>query len=70
LRNGTLAGVAMGERLIRDVPDGVVAAIDAKAHRTGLSLTEYLWRALVRERVGDTSRVEVRSLKILGREIP
>lgn len=36
--------------LIRDVPDEVVAAIDAKAKRMGLSRTEYLRRALERER--------------------
>jgi hypothetical protein len=36
--------------LIRDVPDDVVAAIDAKAQRAGLSRTEYLRRALARER--------------------
>ena len=36
--------------LIRDVPDEVVAAIDSKAKRMGLSRTEYLRRALERER--------------------
>ena len=36
--------------LIRDVPDDLVAAIDAKAQRAGLSRTEYLRRALSRER--------------------
>lgn len=36
--------------LIRDVPDDVVAAIDAKAGRVGLSRAEYLRRVLVRER--------------------
>jgi Ribbon-helix-helix protein, copG family len=34
--------------LIRDVPDDVVAAIDADAGRLGLSRSEYLRRALVR----------------------
>jgi plasmid stability protein len=37
--------------LIRDVPDDVLAAIDARAKRVGLSRTEYLRRALERERV-------------------
>jgi hypothetical protein len=32
--------------LIRDVPDDVVAAIDANAGRLGLSRTEYLRRTL------------------------
>lgn len=40
----------MTDILIRDVPDDVVAAIDAKAARVGLSRAEYLRRALERER--------------------
>ena len=40
----------MSHILIRDVPDDVVAAIDAKARAAGLSRTEYLRRALERER--------------------
>lgn len=39
----------MTDILIRDVPDDVLAAIDAKAKRVGLSRTEYLRRALERE---------------------
>lgn len=58
--------VEVTDILIRDVPDDVVAAIDAKAHRTGLSRTEYLRRALARERLGDASTVDVRSLEILA----
>ena len=54
----------MTDLLIRDVPDDVLAAIDAKAQRIGLSRSEYLRRALARERaetdvevtVGDLSR--------------
>lgn len=41
----------MTDILIRDVPDDVLAAIDAKAKRVGLSRTAYLRRALERERV-------------------
>lgn len=41
----------MTDILIRDVPDEVLAAIDAKARRVGLSRTEYLRRSLDRERV-------------------
>lgn len=41
----------MTDILIRDVPDDVLAAIDAKAKRVGLSRTEYLRRSLERERV-------------------
>ena len=40
----------MADILIRDVPDDIVAAIDAKAQRAGLSRTEYLQRMLARER--------------------
>ena len=47
----------MTDILIRDVPDDVIAAIDAKAQRVGLSRTEYLRRALARER--DTRSTEV-----------
>jgi hypothetical protein len=48
--------------LIRDVPDEVVAAIDAKAQRAGLSRTEYLRRTLSRERADDTTSVTVADL--------
>jgi len=39
----------MSDILIRNVPDRVVAAIDSKAMRVGLSRSEYLRRALERE---------------------
>ncbi len=41
----------MTDILIRDVSDEVLAAIDGKAKRLGLSRTAYLRRALERERV-------------------
>ena len=47
----------MTDVLIRDVPDEVLAAIDAKATKAGLSRSEYLRRTLARE--GDTSAAEV-----------
>lgn len=40
----------MSDILIRDVPDDVLAAIDANARNAGLSRSEYLRRALARER--------------------
>jgi hypothetical protein len=52
----------MTDILIRDVPDDVLAAIDAKAKRVGLSRTEYLRRALERERVQETGPVTVEHL--------
>ena len=50
----------MADILIRDLPDDVVAAIDAKARRVGLSRTEYIRRTLSRERddAGPEVRVE------------
>jgi hypothetical protein len=53
--------LAVSDILIRDVPDEVVAAIDAKAQRAGLSRTEYLRRTLARER--DQSEVTVKDLE-------
>lgn len=44
--------VAVVDILIRDVPDDVVAAIESRARRLGLSRTEYIRRALARERDG------------------
>jgi hypothetical protein len=38
----------MTDLLIRDVPDDVVAALDADAGRLGLSRSEYLRRTLAR----------------------
>lgn len=52
----------MTDILIRDVPDDVVSAIDAKAQRSGLSRTEYLRRALARERSEEQSNVTVQDL--------
>jgi sulfite reductase beta subunit-like hemoprotein len=49
--------------LIRDVPDEVLAAIDAKARRVGLSRTEYLRRALERECVPMAGSVTVEQLR-------
>lgn len=53
----------MTDILIRDVPDEVLAAIDAKAKRVGLSRTEYLRRALERERVVDAGPITVDQLR-------
>jgi Ribbon-helix-helix protein, copG family len=52
----------MTDILIREVPDDVVAAIDTKAQRAGLSRTEYLRRALARERSDEQSDVTVQDL--------
>ena len=52
----------MPDVLIRGVPEGVVAAIDAKAKRAGLSRTEYLRRALTRESAMESDEVTVADL--------
>jgi len=48
--------------LIRDVPADVIAAIDIKAQRLGLSRTEYLRRTLARERDVPPAAVSVADL--------
>ena len=60
---GYHAEVVMTDILIRDVPDEVLAAIDSKAKRVGLSRTEYLRRALERERVVDAGPVSLDQLR-------
>ena len=57
----------MADILIRDVPDDVVAVIDAKAQRLGLSRTEYLRRALARERSSRVGEVTVDDLAQFAR---
>ena len=52
----------MTDILIRDVPDDVLAAIDAKAKRVGLSRTQYLRRALERERSQASAPITVDQL--------
>ena len=52
----------MTDILIRDVPDEVLAAIDARAKRVGLSRTQYLRRALERERAQDAVPLRVEQL--------
>lgn len=53
----------MTDILIRDVPDEVLAAIDARAKRVGLSRTQYLRRTLERERALDAGAVSVDQLR-------
>lgn len=56
----------MTDILIRDVPDHVVAAIDAKAARVGLSRAEYLRRTLERERTPSPEPVTESHLRRLA----
>jgi Ribbon-helix-helix protein, copG family len=41
--------VVMADMLIRDVPDEVVAVLDARARRLGLSRSEYVRRRLAQD---------------------
>lgn len=53
----------MTDLLIRDVPDDVVAALEARAKRLGLSRTEYLRRQMVRVASASAEPVTVDSLR-------
>jgi hypothetical protein len=52
----------MADVLIRDVPDAVVAALDAHAGRLGLSRSEYLRRRLTQDAAVSASAVTVEDL--------
>lgn len=54
--------VAMTDMLIRDVPDDVVAAVDAHASRLGLSRSEYVRRRLAQDAAVEGSAVTVGDL--------
>lgn len=49
----------MTDILVRDVPEDVVAALDARASRLGLSRNEYLRRRLAQESVASPEPVTV-----------
>lgn len=53
----------MTDLLIRDVPDEVVAALEARAKRLGLSRTEYLRRQMARVATGSDEPVTIESLR-------
>ena len=52
----------MADLLIRDVPDDVVAALDARATRVGLSRSDYVRRRLVQDAARHDSPVSVEDL--------
>lgn len=53
----------MPDLLIRDVPDDVVQALDARAKRLGVSRTEYLRREMVRAASTSDEAVSVEALR-------
>ena len=56
----------MTDLLIRDIPDGVLAAIDARAGRLGLSRTEYLRRRLAQDASVSGGEVAVQDLVLFA----
>jgi plasmid stability protein len=52
----------MTDMLIRDVPDDVIAALDAHAGRLGLSRSEYVRRRLAQDAARSGSPVSVQDL--------
>jgi plasmid stability protein len=56
----------MTHLLIRNVPDRVVAAIDARASRLGLSRSEYVRRRLAQDAAADGSTVTTQDLAVFA----
>jgi hypothetical protein len=54
--------VGMTDVLIRDIPDEVIAVVDAHAARLGISRSEYVRRRLAQDAMG-TSKVSVADLQ-------
>jgi plasmid stability protein len=52
----------MTDMLIRDVPDDVITALDAHAHRLGLSRSEYVRRKLAQDAAVTDSPVSTADL--------
>jgi plasmid stability protein len=52
----------MTDMLIRDVPDDVIAALDTRAGRLGLSRSEYVRRRLAQDAATADSPVKVADL--------
>lgn len=56
----------MSDVLIRDVPDEVLAAIDARAARLGISRAEYVRRRLTQDAAMAPGAVTVSDLRRFG----
>jgi plasmid stability protein len=52
----------MTDMLIRDVPDDVVAAVDSRASRLGLSRSEYVRRRLAQDAASADTAVTTQDL--------
>ena len=56
----------MADVLIRDVPDAVLAGVDAHAARLGLSRAEYIRRRLAADSATSNAPVSAESLRKFG----
>lgn len=56
----------MTDILIRDVPDNVLAGVDAHAARLGISRVEYIRRRLAADAAISTTPVSVEDLQAFG----
>jgi hypothetical protein len=56
----------MADVLIRDVPEAVLAGVDARAARLGLSRAEYIRRRLAADAASGTTPVSVDDLRRLA----
>jgi hypothetical protein len=52
--------------LIRDIPEAVLAAVDARAARVGLSRAEYIRRRLVSDAAASNAQVSSQDLRKFG----
>lgn len=55
--------VVVSDVLIRDIPDAVLAGVDAHAARLGISRVEYIRRRLAVDAASSTAAVSVRDLR-------
>lgn len=60
----------MANVLIRDVPEAVLAAVDARAARVGLSRAEYIRRRLAADASTSDAPVSVDDLRELSEHLP
>lgn len=60
----------MSDVLIRDVPEDVLAALDALAAKMGLSRTEYIRRRLAQDAHTARVPVTIEDLRRLGEALP
>ena len=56
----------MSDVLIRDIPDDVLAALDALASRLGISRSEYIRRRLAQDARSARATVSVEDLRRFG----